>query len=110
VPTYVLTNQGWSRGAARTAFADVIPPAIVSRVSKGYVDSQIADLLLRNLPLVREWLLAGRLASHGLIDRRKLEAILTPDRVRLSPDAGEILSEHLSYEAWLQSWPATSAS
>jgi asparagine synthase (glutamine-hydrolysing) len=110
VPTYVLTHEGWSRAAARTAFAGELPPGIVSRVSKGYIDSQHADLLLRNLALVREWLLDGELASRGFIDRRKLETILTPEGVRLSPLAGEILCEHLSYEAWLQTWQATRAS
>jgi asparagine synthase (glutamine-hydrolysing) len=110
IPTYVLTRAGWSRAAARSAFSSNLPSQIVSRFSKGYIDSQNADLLRRNLDMVRELLLDGHLASRRLIDRRKLERLLTPEQVRLSPEAGEALCEHLSYEVWLRNWVSTRAS
>jgi asparagine synthase (glutamine-hydrolysing) len=110
IPTYILTREGWSRGAARSAFLPDLAPQIVSRMTKGYIDSQNADLLLKNLAFVRELLLEGQLVSHGLIDRHKLEQLLTPERVRLSAEACEVLCEHLSYEAWLRTWAATSSS
>jgi asparagine synthase (glutamine-hydrolysing) len=107
IPTYTLTHAGWSRAAARAAFAGDLSAQTVSRVSKGYIDSQNAELLERHLPWVRELLLDGQLVAHRLIDRHKLEALLTPERIRLSPVAGEILCEHLSYEAWLRNWTPT---
>jgi len=79
----------------------------VSRVSKGYIDSQNAELLECNLAWVRELLLDGQLVAQRLIDRRKLEALLTREQIRLSPVSGEILCEHLSYEAWLRNWIST---
>jgi asparagine synthase (glutamine-hydrolysing) len=107
VPTYILTHAGWSRAAARAAFADELPAQTVSRMSKGYIDSQNAELLECNLAWVRELLLDGQLVAQRLIDRRKLEALLTREQIRLSPVAGEILCEHLSYEAWLRDWTPT---
>ena len=79
----------------------------MSRVSKGYIDSQNAELLECNLAWAREWLLEGQLVAQRLIDRRKLEALLTREQIRLSPVAGEIVCEHLSYEAWLRNWMPT---
>ena len=110
IPTDVLTHAGYSRAAARHAFADDLPAAVLSRTSKGYIDSLNAQLLERNLAWVRELLLDGQLVAHGLIDRRKLEALLTREQIRLSPAAGEVLCEHLSYEAWLHNWAATTPS
>jgi len=110
IPTYVLTHAGWSRAVARAAFASDLPAQTVSRVSKGYIDAQNAELLERNLPWARQCLLDGQLVSRGLLERRKLEALLTPERIRLSPEASEILCEHLSYEAWLHNWTSTRAS
>jgi asparagine synthase (glutamine-hydrolysing) len=104
IPTYTLTQGGRSRAAARYAFRGDLPPEVASRTSKGFIDYQNAELLLRNLGTVREFLLDGLLVAERLLDRRKLERLLTPDQTMLSPEAGEALCEHLSYEAWLRNW------
>jgi asparagine synthase (glutamine-hydrolysing) len=104
IPTYTLAHGGRGRAAARHAFFHDLPPTVASRRSKGFIDFQNAKLLLRNLATVRELLLEGFLVTERLLDRRKLERLLTPDQTMLSPDAGEALCEHLSYEAWLRNW------
>jgi asparagine synthase (glutamine-hydrolysing) len=104
IPTYILTHGGRSRAAARHAFRGDLAPKVASRTSKGFIDYQNAELLLRHLGTVRELLLDGLLVAERLLDRRKLERLLTPDQTMLSPEAGEALCEHLSYEAWLRNW------
>jgi asparagine synthase (glutamine-hydrolysing) len=104
IPTYTLAHGGRGRAAARHAFFHDLPPTVALRRSKGFIDFQNAQLLLRHLGTVRELLLEGFLVAERLLDRRKLERLLTPDQTMLSPDAGEALCEHLSYEAWLRNW------
>lgn len=105
-PTYVLTHGGRGRALARQAFAHQIPPEIAARRSKGGTANYIATVLQRNLPFAREMLLDGLLANRGLLDRRRVEAILAGSP---GSKAGHVTEIHacIATEAWLQR--ATSA-
>ena len=100
-PTYVLTRGGHGRALARQAFANDIPHDIVTRRSKGGMEEHVTAILQRNLPLARTLLLDGRLASQGLIDRKRVEAALSG-----RPGAKDIyvseIHNCIAIEAWAQ--------
>lgn len=100
-PTYVLTQGGRGRALARRAFADLIPPEIAGRRSKGGAADYIATVLQRNLPFAKAMLLEGQLVRHGLLDRRRAEAALAG---RLAARTTHVTEIHacIATEAWLQ--------
>lgn len=75
-PTYILTEGGQGRALARRTFADLLPPAIATRRSKGGMEAYAVNMLQSNLAFARELLMDGLLVKHGLLDRdRVLEAL-----------------------------------
>lgn len=103
LPTYVLTQGGRGRALARRAFASDLPPQIAGRRSKGGMEEHIKAVLGANLDLVRGMLLDGELASRGMLDRAKLEELLSGRPTAL---AGQISQIHglVAVEAWLTRW------
>ncbi len=101
-PTYVLSPPGNERGLARVAFADRVPPAIVSRRSKGQTTSYLMQVVLRQLDFLRGFLLHGACAEAGLIDRAQVAATLSAATLmRSAPSLGPVVSL-LNVEAWLR--------
>lgn len=103
LPTYVLTQGGRGRALARQAFAADLPPQIARRRSKGGMEEHITAVLLSNLDVARAMLLEGELARRGLLDRAKLEEVLSGRPTAL---AGPISQIHalVAVEAWLARW------
>ena len=56
-----------------------------------------------HLPFLRAYLLDGRLAAEGVLDRAGLEARLTEDALRWRGGAAQILAA-VSVEAWVRRW------
>lgn len=106
LPTYLLTHGGRGRALARKAFADVIPPEIASRRSKGGMEEHVAAILQGSLPLARTLLLEGELARQGLLDRRRVEAALTGRPSAMDAYVSEI-HNCIAVEAWLQRFKVT---
>lgn len=108
LPTYVLTRGGRGRALARQAFAGDLPAEIRRRRSKGGMVEQATAILQRNLDFVRGILLDGALVSRGVLDRRKLEEVLSE---RPSPNVTPLLELHdyLGTEAWLSRWSSSQA-
>lgn len=75
-PTYILTEGGQGRALARRTFADVLPPAIATRRSKGGMEAYAVTVLQRNLAFARELLMDGLLVKHGLLDRGRVAEAL----------------------------------
>ncbi|HEY1129944.1 MAG TPA: asparagine synthase C-terminal domain-containing protein [Roseateles sp.] len=100
-PTYVLTQGGRGRGLARTTFADLLPREIATRRSKGRMSNYSAKVLQRNLAFVRELLLDGLLAKHGLLDRHRTEAALA-DRLGASTTRATEFYAWIACETWLR--------
>lgn len=102
-PVALLTWGGRERGFARAVFEDRLPPSIVRRRGKGdyaaYFNREVAD----NLAFLRSYLLEGRLAEKGAIDRTVMEARLQVDALRWQGGAPEILAA-VSVEAWVRRW------
>jgi asparagine synthase (glutamine-hydrolysing) len=100
IPTYVLLADGVSRGLARDAFRDLLPPEIVRRTVKGDGLRFYQDVVRHNMRLIREHLLAGVLVRERLLDRSKLEAYLTEDQPFLTVQPTQIM-DYLACEVWL---------
>lgn len=103
VPSWMWCSGGQDRVLAREAFADLLPPAIVTRRSKGTPTGFAMQLLEVNLPLIRALLLEGILAGEGIVDRYALEAFLARPDPRDVVAYMEIMAL-ADVEAWLRAW------
>ncbi len=104
IPTYLHCRFSQDRAAARAAFVDVLPPEIVQRgLGKGGPDLWARDVVENNTGFLREFLLDGILMRRRLIDRTKLEIVLSPRVVKSTVVVGDIYAK-LYIEAWLRAW------
>lgn len=103
LPTAVLTTGGRDRGLARLAFRDRLPRQILDRRSKGDMTSIYGRMILDNLPVLRAWLLDGRLAALGVIDRTVAEDQLTHETL-LWRGRYSTLIVAAAYEGWIRAW------
>ncbi|MES2956713.1 MAG: asparagine synthase C-terminal domain-containing protein [Pseudomonadota bacterium] len=103
LPTYLLTNGGRGRALARQAFAADLPSEIARRHSKGGMEEHVKAILLRNLDFARSLLLDGALVGKGLLDRAKVEEVLSGRPTAIASYMGEIHT-CLGIEAWLNRW------
>lgn len=97
-----LTWGGRDRAAARAAFADVLPPSILDRRSKGELGAYYGGAVAAHLDFLRDYLLGGALAEAGLIDPG-LEDRLTRDALLWRGGHSHLLSLALT-EAWVRRW------
>lgn len=104
IPTYLLIQGGWDRAAARHAFADDLPRAIIRRRTKGGSTSNVKRIFEANRDFIRELMLDGLLVKERILDRQKLEAALSQRHALQGLAFSEILVEHLCTEAWLRGW------
>jgi len=103
LPSYVLTQGGRGRALARNAFAAQLPGQIINRRSKGGMEEHIKAVLRGNADFVRSLLLEGALCRRGLLDRPKLEALLSGRLTSLEYSPSQIHGL-VAIEAWLTHW------
>lgn len=103
IPTALLTIGGRDRGLVRQAFADRLPELIAGRRSKGDMTRIYGRMVLSSLDVLRPWLLDGRLAASGLIDRARTEAALTEEALMWKGPFGAIIRA-AAFEGWLRVW------
>ncbi|MBB5772533.1 asparagine synthase (glutamine-hydrolyzing) [Brevundimonas vesicularis] len=103
IPTALLTIGGRDRGLVRRAFADRLPALIAERRSKGDMTRIYGRMVLSSLDVLRPWLLDGRLAASGLIDRARTEAALTEEALMWKGQFGAIIRA-AAFEGWLRVW------
>jgi asparagine synthase (glutamine-hydrolysing) len=103
IPTFVHSPNGTPRLVERLAFADAIPTPIAERVTKGIVDAFLSKVVDFNREFLRDFMLDGWLVKQGLLDRGKIDALLTQDGRLYTEGASELLYEHLNTEAWIRS-------
>jgi asparagine synthase (glutamine-hydrolysing) len=103
IPIHVHAEGGRDRGLARRAFAREVPEPILRRLWKDRAPGFHSELLLRNLPLVRELFLDGVLVREGLLDRATVEATLAdgPSKTEVLPVE---IYRHLDVEIWARYW------
>jgi asparagine synthase (glutamine-hydrolysing) len=104
IPTYLHCRFSQDRAVARAAFADVLPPEILQRgLGKGGPGLWAREVVEKNTQFLREFLLDGILVRRRLIDRTKLEIVLSPRVVKSTVVVGDIFAK-LYIEAWLRAW------
>ena len=105
IPTPILTLGARDRGLARQAFRDRLPAEIVERRSKGDMTQIYGRMLLENLNVLRPWLMEGRLAALGIIDRRAVDKQLTRERFMWRGRYSAIMVA-AAFEGWVRAWDA----
>jgi asparagine synthase (glutamine-hydrolysing) len=103
IPAIDLTSGRRERALARAAFAHRLPPTLIDRRGKGDLTLYFGRMLAGSTDFLRAYLLDGTLAAHQVIDRRALEAILTPDTLMAEDHYSELLTS-LILERWARSW------
>lgn len=103
LPTPVLALGGRGRGLARHAFRDRLPSLITDRRSKGDMTRVYGRMILDNLDVLRPWLLDGRLARAGVIDRAAAEVALAPETLMWRGRYSAIIRA-AAFEGWLRVW------
>lgn len=103
VPTWLWCEGGVNRAIARAAFAQELPPALLSRTSKSGPDSFIRRAFDCHRPAIRELLLGGVLESVGLLDRPGVEQALSTD-IASSGSIVYRLLDLAEAENWARSW------
>lgn len=103
IPTYVLAGNGWDRGLARLSFTHEVPRVILRRRSKGGIEEYVQEMLARNKPFIRRLLIDGQLAREHLIDRRRVEEVLSDGPTAIPTRPVELLTL-IAAESWLQTW------
>jgi asparagine synthase (glutamine-hydrolysing) len=103
IPVHILTLNGWDRSIARRAFYNELPREVANRKSKGGIDQHTRKILDLNIGFMREMLLDGALVREGLVERKKLAAVLSGKPSTVQHGVVE-LQELLGHEAWLSRW------
>jgi asparagine synthase (glutamine-hydrolysing) len=108
IPVPDLTVGGRDRGLARRAFADRLPLSVLNRRDKGEFSAFYARVVGRSLEFLRPYLLDGRLAAQGLLDRPRFDKLLTLESLVWQADSAAIMSA-VTVEAWLRVWARRAA-
>jgi asparagine synthase (glutamine-hydrolysing) len=101
--TLQLTEGRRDRALARRAFRGRLPASVVDRRSKGDLTAHYGRSVAASLGMLRPLLLEGCLCEAGLLDRRELEAALTPARLIQEARSGDILIA-AAVESWVRWW------
>jgi asparagine synthase (glutamine-hydrolysing) len=105
VPAYLHFKNAENRALARAAFADRLPALVLQRgTGKGGPDLWAKDVIERNLEFLREYFLDGILVQRGLLDRRKVEAVVSRRIEKSTAILSDVFAK-LYIEAWLRKWP-----
>jgi asparagine synthase (glutamine-hydrolysing) len=103
IPTWAWCSGGENRSVARRAFQNDLPDAIIHRRSKGGPDTFAFEVIETNRSILRERLLSGVLAQHGLLDLVELEKCFD-DRRPVQKSDYVRLSALAEAEAWARHW------
>lgn len=103
VPSDRLTLGERDRGLARLAFSERLPPLIAERRDKGDLSHFYGQVVRDSAPALAAFLLEGRLAAQGVLDRATLEVDLDPARLLWREGANAPLLAAV-LEAWARHW------
>jgi asparagine synthase (glutamine-hydrolysing) len=105
IPAPLLAIGDLDRPHARAAYADRLPARVRDRRGKGDVTSVFARSIAQGLPVLRPFLMEGRLAAQGIIDPARLAPLLDPEAIIWRDLTGEIMRT-VFIEAWARAWEA----
>jgi len=76
-PTWMWIAGGRNRAVAREAFADILPPKVLNRRSKGTFMGYLGAAYQRNKHAMQDFLLSGLLHQKGILDAAALNGLIT---------------------------------
>lgn len=79
VPSWMWISEGRNRAVARNAFADLLPPDVFHRRSKGTFMNYSGAVYRRNRLRLKSYLLDGQLEGQGLLDTGALGRFFEQD-------------------------------
>ena len=79
VPSWMWIAEGRNRAVARDAFADILPPGILHRRSKGTFMNYSGAVYRQNKSRLCKYLLTGRLEGQGFLDTDSLRRFFDRD-------------------------------
>ncbi len=102
-PTYVMA-PGVERGLVRMAYAEDLPPEVLSRTTKGETTRFFVSQLEAQWPALREMLLGGLLIQQAAAEPARIESLLAANRVPDLAASADIMT-CVAAELWLRSLP-----
>lgn len=106
IPSWEWCGKGVNRSIARHAFADQLPDLISWRRSKGTPESFCLEIIETHRRAIRDNLLGGLLAAHGLLDSAALDSRLSGEAPTLA--SKQRILELVEAEAWARHWSSNS--
>jgi asparagine synthase (glutamine-hydrolysing) len=103
IASYVHLRGGIDRAAARSAFKDCLSEEVLRRQGKGTSIYWIKELLEHNRSFLKSFMLDGMLVKEGILDRNKLERLLSAEVDGSKVPIAHIFPQ-LFIEAWLHRW------
>ncbi len=104
-----LTIPAWELGGprdrhlAREAFRARLPESVYRRGSKGDLTAFFGQAIRDSLSFIRPFLMDGRLAAAGILDRDALDAALDPDQL-LWKGGYQHIARAVAVEGWVSHW------
>lgn len=109
IPSWLWMQGGRDRAVARLAFADLLPPSVHSRRTKGSLQGLFYRSFGKLRSQILELLMSGELRARRIIDADAIGVTLDGENP-VSDDAQLRISEMVALEIWLQSWTSVSRS
>ncbi|MFC0103553.1 asparagine synthase-related protein [Sphingopyxis terrae] len=107
IPSWLWVEGGRDRAVARAAFARRLPASVLYRRTKGRLEAMCASTFLRERKRLAPYLLDGRIAAQGLLDRGAIERYFARGGID-SEFAYFRLIEIADLERWVRSVEAVS--
>jgi asparagine synthase (glutamine-hydrolysing) len=107
IPSWLWIAGGRDRAVARAAFAPDLPPSVRHRRTKGRLEAMCATAFWRERARLATFLLDGRIAMQGLLDRSEIECYFSREAIDAEFAYFRLL-EIADIERWIrsvESWP-----
>jgi asparagine synthase (glutamine-hydrolysing) len=105
IPTWMWISGGVNRAVARAAFADLLPPAIRNRASKGNFVGYLGSVYRQKKFELRDFLLSGHLHERGLLDETALSRFVERQDLPIRDSTFLQLFDLGMVENWLRHQP-----
>jgi asparagine synthase (glutamine-hydrolysing) len=103
IPAITLTRGRRDRALIREAYRNRLPGLLVERHGKGCLTAFYGRMLARSVPFLRTYLLDGVLATDGILQTGRLDALLDPDALMRTNAYTEIIVIMIM-ERWAREW------
>lgn len=109
IPSDMHFSRGENGAVARAAFRSMLSPAVLNRgIAKGSPAVWARNLIEHNTAFLRELLLDGLLVQYEILDRKKIETLLSRDISKTRVGIADLVRQ-VYIEAWLRRWQAEGA-